>query len=91
MLEYVARLSSGPSAVGHDDVQRLRETGVDDATIGDIALNASVFEMINRIVDGLGGRPPEVSIRRAATLGILGWSDEPWATESEDRNPEKPV
>ena len=86
MLEYVARLSSDPSAIGGEDIQQLREAGFNDAAIGDIALNASVFEMINRIVDGLGGRPPEVSIRRAATLGILDWSDEPWATESKDVN-----
>lgn len=80
MLEYVAKLSASPSAIDDSDVVGLRRAGFDDAAIGDIALNAALFEMINRIVDGLGGRPPDVSIRRAAKLGILNWSDEPWAT-----------
>jgi len=87
MLKYVAKLSGSPSAICDDDIKRLRDAGFDDVGIGDIALNASVFEMINRIVDGLGGKPPEVSIRRAAALGILSWSDEPWATEYDSDPP----
>jgi alkylhydroperoxidase family enzyme len=82
MLEYVAKLSANPAAIVASDIEALREVGFDDHAIGDIALNAAVFEMINRIVDGLGGRPPDVSIRRAATLGILSWSEEPWASEA---------
>ncbi len=81
MLEYVRKLSQEPEKTSEADIDRLRSARFDDAAIGDIALNAAVFEMINRIVDGLGGRPPDVSIRRAAKLGILSWSNEPWACE----------
>ncbi len=52
MLEYVARLFASLAAIVDSDIEALREVGFDDRAIGDIALNAAVFKMINRIVDG---------------------------------------
>ena len=58
MLDYAAKLTLTPAAMGREDVESLRSHGFDDQAILQINLIASYFNYINRVADGLGvGRP----------------------------------
>jgi uncharacterized peroxidase-related enzyme len=54
MLDYTAKLTRTPAAVGKDDIDQLRAVGFDDQAILQINLIASWFNYINRVADGLG-------------------------------------
>lgn len=54
MLDYVTKLTLHPREMKQEDVERLREAGFDDRGIAEVNLVSSYFNMINRIVDGLG-------------------------------------
>lgn len=56
MLIYAEALTLRPSSVGPGDIDVLREAGFSDAAIVDIASHVALFALMNRIVDGLGGR-----------------------------------
>jgi uncharacterized peroxidase-related enzyme len=54
MLDYVYKLTLTPAAVSRDDVQALRDAGLDDRAILDIAQITAYFAFVNRTADGLG-------------------------------------
>jgi len=58
MLAYVEQMTRDATALGPDDLDRLRAAGFDDTAILQITLIASWFNYINRVADALGvGRP----------------------------------
>ncbi len=54
MLEYAVKLTIRPSDVGAEDVQALRDQGLDDRAIHDLCAIVAYFAFANRIADGLG-------------------------------------
>lgn len=54
MLDYAVKLTLAPASVGMDDVEGLRRTGFDDASILDICQVVSYYNYVNRLADGLG-------------------------------------
>lgn len=75
MLLYVEKLTMTPAHVEERDVDRLRHAGFDDQAIGDIALTAAIYAMMNRVVDGLGDDLPRGMEREAERLGLIGIED----------------
>lgn len=70
MLRYVRKLTLEPAKIEREDVDELRRAGFSDAAIGDIAINASLFAFMNRVVDGLGGQLEGDMADRAKRLGL---------------------
>lgn len=54
LLDYAERLTVDPSSVAAEHVEALRTAGWDDRAILDANLVVSYFNLVNRIVDGLG-------------------------------------
>jgi uncharacterized peroxidase-related enzyme len=54
MLNYAAKLTKTPAAVGQGDIDALREAGFSNAAILDVAQVTAYFAFVNRIADGLG-------------------------------------
>jgi uncharacterized peroxidase-related enzyme len=54
MLEYAEKLTLAPAAVSQDDINRLRQSGFNDAAILDICQVTGYFAFVNRLADGLG-------------------------------------
>ena len=54
MLDYAAKLTTHPTRVTPEDLDRLRSVGFNDQAILQINLIASWFNFINRVADGLG-------------------------------------
>lgn len=56
MIEFARRLTKNPSEIRKTEVVKLREVGLDDASIVDLVGVVSYFNFINRIALGLGVR-----------------------------------
>jgi len=54
LLDYAVKLTTEPSSVTEQDVDRLRQLGFSDRAIHDAAQATAYFNYINRIADGLG-------------------------------------
>jgi uncharacterized peroxidase-related enzyme len=54
VFEYAAKLTNSPADVGREDIERLREAGLDDRGILDVAQIVSYFNFVNRMAEGLG-------------------------------------
>ena len=54
ILDYAVKLSLQPGSIGEDDIQTLREQGLDDLAIHDLCGITAYFAFVNRIADGLG-------------------------------------
>ncbi len=54
MLEYAERLTVEPASIGAADIEALRQAGLSDRGIHDLAQVVAYFNYINRIADGLG-------------------------------------
>ena len=54
LLEYAAKLTTTPAAVEESDVERLRQLGLSDAAIVEIATQTALFNYLNRVIQGLG-------------------------------------
>jgi uncharacterized peroxidase-related enzyme len=54
MLDYAVKLTSTPWEMSREDIERLREAGFTDAAILDINQVAGYFNLVNRLIDGLG-------------------------------------
>ena len=54
MLEYAAKLTTTPAAVAEEDVARLRQLGLSDTAIVEIATQTALFNYLNRVIQGLG-------------------------------------
>jgi hypothetical protein len=73
MLAYAEKLTLAPSEMREADVRALRAHGFSDRAILDIALMAGLFNLYNRVVDGLGGYTFDGMADEAARRGIAGW------------------
>ena len=54
LLLYARKLTSTPQQMNEDDVKALRDVGLDDRAILDLAQCIGYFNYVNRIVLGLG-------------------------------------
>ena len=54
MLDYAVKLSLEPWNMEEADVQELREVGISNAGILDIAHVTGYYAYVNRLADGLG-------------------------------------
>ncbi len=58
--EYALELTKNPNSIDKDlHIRNMKELGIDDRTITDVALIISYFNFINRIVMGLGAEVSE--------------------------------
>jgi uncharacterized peroxidase-related enzyme len=75
MLGYVEKLTIAPSEMRESDVAALREHGFTDRAILDVVLMAGLFNLYNRVVDGLGGYTFEGMAEEAQARGIASWRE----------------
>jgi len=68
MLTFAEKLNFHPGRIGAEDVDELRKAGFDDCGVLDIVLITSLFNFMNRIVDGVGIRA-EDSFRKLKAKG----------------------
>ena len=54
MLEYASKLTESPGSVAEEDLEPLRNAGLDDENILNLNLVVSYFNFVNRIAQGLG-------------------------------------
>ena len=54
MLDFALKLTRTPESMLPADVAKLREAGMDDATISHVAQVTALFAYYNRVADGLG-------------------------------------
>ena len=54
ILEYAEKVTSYPSSITREDVDRLRSLGFTDKKIHDVVQVAAYFNYINRLADALG-------------------------------------
>ena len=54
LLAYADRLTLTPAAITRDDIDRLRQAGLDELAIHDACAIVGYFAFVNRIADGLG-------------------------------------
>jgi uncharacterized peroxidase-related enzyme len=54
ILAYAMKLTHEPGAMVEDDIIALREAGLDDVAIHDVAQVTALFNYYNRLADGLG-------------------------------------
>jgi alkylhydroperoxidase family enzyme len=73
MLAYAEKLTIAPSEMRESDVQMLRDRGFDDRAILDVVLMAGLFNLYNRVVDGLGGYTFDGMADEARSRGIADW------------------
>ncbi len=57
LCDHAHKLTTTPSEVTADDLDRLRSLGLSDRAIGDATQAIAFFNYINRIADGLGVDP----------------------------------
>ena len=66
MVDYALKLTRRPSQMVQDDLTPLRNAGLVDREILDLAMIVSYFAYVNRLADGLGvelepGGPPQAT------------------------------
>lgn len=54
ILDYAEKLTRTPAGMRGQDVGALREAGLDDRAILDVAEVTAYFNFVNRLADGLG-------------------------------------
>lgn len=54
IADYATKLTNTPSAVDDKDVEQLREAGLEDTEIAEVALIAAYVNFANRVAAGLG-------------------------------------
>ncbi len=59
MLAFARKLTKSPAEMRKSDVEKLREAGLDDAAIVELASVTAYFNFINRVALGLGVRLDE--------------------------------
>lgn len=57
LCDHAIKLTRVPGEVCEEDIQRLRDAGLDDRAISDATQTIAYFNYINRIADGLGVDP----------------------------------
>ena len=63
ILDYAVKLTRTPAAVTPADVQGLREVGLSDRAVLDVAQVTAYFNFVNRLADGLGVRLEDAGTR----------------------------
>jgi len=66
LCEYAEKLTKSPDQMMSDDIETLRQAGLDDVAIHDATQVISYFNYINRVADALGVEP-ETFIRQWGT------------------------
>ncbi len=59
ILDYAVKLTRTPAQITQADLQAMRETGLSDRAILDVAQISAYFNFVNRLADGLGVRLEE--------------------------------
>ena len=59
LLEYAAKLTAAPATVAREDIDGLRQLGLSDAAIVEIATQTALFNYLNRVIQGLGLGEPD--------------------------------
>lgn len=54
MLDYAVKLNATPDRICREDVETLRQAGLTDREILDLAITVGYFAFANRLVEGLG-------------------------------------
>lgn len=54
IIDYALKLNDTPAAIQEEDIEQLRESGLEDRAIHDLAAIVAYFAFVNRIADGLG-------------------------------------
>ena len=54
LLRYADRLTLRPASIRQDDIDRLRDAGLDDRAIHDACALVAYYAFVNRVADGLG-------------------------------------
>lgn len=54
MLDYAVKLTRTPWAMREEDVETLRQAGLDDTAILDVCQITGYYNFVNRLADGLG-------------------------------------
>ncbi|MDG2406324.1 MAG: peroxidase-related enzyme [Paracoccaceae bacterium] len=54
MLKYAEKLTLSPAKMVHDDVQALKDNGLDDGQILEVNQIVGYFNYVNRLLNGLG-------------------------------------
>ena len=54
IVDYALKLTDSPGSIERKDVENLREAGLDNRAIHDLAAVVAYFAFVNRIADGLG-------------------------------------
>ena len=54
MLVFAGKLTQQVEDVGRQDVDELRATGLDDESVLHVVLTLALFNLMNRLVEGLG-------------------------------------
>jgi uncharacterized peroxidase-related enzyme len=76
VLRYVRKLTETPSRMTQADADAIYAAGWSERTLFDLALLTGLFNLMNRLVDGLGVEATEAenreSARRLSTIGYAG-------------------
>lgn len=70
MVAFAEKLTLRPGSINHEDVNRLREAGLEDREIHDLANVVAYFCYANRIVTGLGVALESVGIGQHPSVGL---------------------
>ena len=54
MVNYALKLTRTPAAMQQEDLKPLRDVGLDDREILDLAMVVAYYAYVNRLADGLG-------------------------------------
>ena len=54
ILDYATKLTRTPAEISQTDVDALRDQGLDDRAIHDLACIVGYFAFVNRLANGLG-------------------------------------
>lgn len=75
MLGFLRVLTLEPAALGATDLAALRAVGLSDAAIRDAIVVAALFNIIDRVADGLGFVVPtaEAMAQRAPIMLAMGY------------------
>ena len=75
VMEFAAKVAQDASSVTQADIDRLRELGLNDEEVVDIALTAALRSFFTKTLDSLGAQPDasfrelEPSLRETLTVG----------------------
>ncbi|HEX6197814.1 MAG TPA: carboxymuconolactone decarboxylase family protein [Jiangellaceae bacterium] len=79
VLRYVRKLTESPSRIAPSDVEAILAAGWDEQAVHDAAAVCGLFNLMNRLVDGLGITADEdyfaMSSRRLAAISYTGLRD----------------